>query len=157
MSESLNATYIHIYIIYIYVYINTSLKKFVCLGHNRKTYGTYGKSNIIINGLLATSLILSLLEFLVLQNKSLNENPKLPFYKATTEKFLTIKTGKKITAKLWLLIYFSVKGLKRLIISSWSRSNLILELRPVKNQQRQKVKKSRQMLQDLSFSPRISN
>lgn len=69
------------------------LKRLGLLGHNRKTYG---KSNIIINRLLATSLILSFLEFLVLQNKSPNENPKLPFYKATTEKCLTIKTGKKL-------------------------------------------------------------
>lgn len=94
---------------YAYIYIYVSLKRLVHLGHNRKTCG---KSNIIINGPLAASLILSFLEFLVLKNKSPNENPKLPFYKATTEKFLTIKTGKKITAKLWLLIHFSVNGLK---------------------------------------------
>lgn len=81
------------FLIYRYTYIYILLRRLVHLGHNRKTYG---KSNITIKGLLATSLILSFLKFLVLQNKSPNENPKLPFYKATTEKFLTIKTGEKL-------------------------------------------------------------
>jgi len=76
-----------------YIYIYILLKRLVHLGHNRKTYV---KSNTVINALLATSLTLSFLEFLVLQNKSPDENLKLPFYKATTAKFLTIKTGKKL-------------------------------------------------------------
>lgn len=94
-------------------------------GEHRPKGRTYGKSHIAVSGLLATSFII-FLEFLVLESRSPNENPELPFYEGTTEKFLTIRTGENLTAKLWLLIHFSVNGLKRLIMSRWSRGNLIL-------------------------------
>lgn len=85
LPKSLNDTeWYSVFKSLILIYIYILLKSLVVLRHIRTIYR---KSNITSRRLPATSLILSFLEFLVLQNRSPNENPRLSFCRASTEKF----------------------------------------------------------------------